>query len=196
MVVLELRLFGYEFEDADVEALRREFSPIAPLRATGTWAPAGGGALELTTVLTFLGGALAEILIEKTFDTVWSRFQQAWAAFRRDRRKRGRFDPEFGRVVVRADDIEVEVNLHLDPQSPELGCLMTVLADRLVNGALRDVPIHTIGMPSRRDPDGDWERVRAEDPSGTADHMTWWVESRSADGLRGFYDAGEDRWLE
>lgn len=196
MVLVELKITGSEFAEADPPALKREFGELGAVRVVGSWAPAAGPAVELTTVITFLGGAFTTFVLEKTFEALWLKFGDAWARFREDRRHRGGEDTEFGTVVIRADDLEVIVDLRLDPQSPELTRLMEIVADRLINGALRNLPINSISLPSTLDEDGRWRHVYAEEYDATADEMIWWVQTSTAQGPWGFYDARKDQWLE
>ncbi len=189
MVVLDLRLVGWEYEDADIQALKREFAPFDPLRVTGRGSTGAGAGLEVTAILYFLGGAFTTFVLDKACDAVWARFQQAWARFRDDRHKRERSDPTFGGIVIRTDDIEVEVrHFQPDPEPPELGSLMALIGDRLTNGALRDVPVDSITLPPPR-----WAEAPAE---RAHDPLLWYVGSRSLEGLWGLYDARDDRWLE
>jgi hypothetical protein len=196
MLVLEASLYGWEFTPEDIDSLKREFGDVAPLRASGGWQPAAGPTAEVTFVLTFLGGALAEFLLEKAFESTWSNVGAAWTRFRKSRQERGRSDPEFGGFIIRADDLEIQVTLHLDPSDRRVLDLMAVIADRLINGALHGLPIRMIALPCIQREDGSWERVEPEAYDLVGDTMVWWVEASVAEGPWGFYDAREDRWLE
>jgi hypothetical protein len=63
-----------------------------------------------------VGVTFAAFVLEKAFDAAWARFKGAWTRFRDDRRSRQRSDPTFGGVVIRTDDIEVEIR-HLGTES-------------------------------------------------------------------------------
>lgn len=119
MIVLDVRLVGCEFEEADVAAVRRESTSVLALRATGRGSTGAGPGLEVTTVIYFIGGSFVGFVLEKVFDAVWERLRSAWTRFRDDRRSRQRSDPTFGRVVIRTDDMEVEIRrLDADIEPP------------------------------------------------------------------------------
>jgi hypothetical protein len=189
MIVLDIRLVGCEYEEADVDAVRREFASIETLRVTGASSTGAGAGLEVTTVVYFVGVTFAAFVLEKTFDAAWERFRGAWTRFRDDRRGRQRSDPTFGAIAIRTDDMEVEIRrLDGDIEPPDLSRLLEVVADRLKNGSLRDVSVDSIRIPPPR-----W----AEAPRDRAgDSLLWYVATRSLEGHWGLYDAGEDRWLD
>lgn len=196
MIVLEVRVVGFEFTDEDVTAVRREFGQIAPLRATGAWAPAAGPAAGVDIVLTFLGQTMAAVIVEKALEAVWRKVSASWKRYRQDRTTRGKMEPELDHIVIRADDVEVHVNAPIDPESDEFLALVAKIGQRLSDGALRNLPISTITLPSRRDYDGQWESVEPYDYDSAADKLVWYIEASSAEGVWGFYDARRDIWLE
>ena len=189
MVILDMRLVGCEYEEADVVAVRREFTSVEALRATGRGSTGAGAGLEVTTVVYFVGVTFAAFLLEKAFDAAWARFRSAWTRFRDDRRSRQCSDPTFGGIVIRTDDIEVEIRrLGTDIEPPDLSGLLGLVADRLQTGSLRDVSVDSIKIPPPR-----W----AEAPRDRAqDALLWYVATRSLEGRWGLYDAGDDRWLD
>jgi hypothetical protein len=187
--LLDIRLVGCEYEEADVEILRREFDSFGALRVTGRGSTGAGAGLEVTSVLYFLGGAFVTFVLDKAFDGVWERFRRGWTRFRDDRRRRHRSDPSFGGIVIRTDDIEVEIRpAFTDADPPDLGGVLALMGERLTSGSLSETHVDRITVPPPR-----WAEAPAE---RAGDPLLWYVASRSLEDRWGLYDAKEDCWLE
>jgi hypothetical protein len=189
---VDINFEGYEFSDADLDALRDAFDDIGPLHVSGGWAPAAIPPATIQLVLTVIGEALVGVTIEKVVEAVVRQTSLGWQKYKAWRATRGQ-TPELTQFVLRFDDFDVEVNGSIDDIDALLDVVLLVI-ERRANGALRNLPIRRVTLPSNTD-DAGWRVVEPPEYAESGDYYVWYVESREAVPTLGFYDARRDQWL-
>jgi len=189
---VDINFEGYEFSDADLGALREAFGDLGPTHVSGGWAPAAIPPATIQLVLTVIGEALVGVAIEKVVEGIVHQAGLGWQKYKAWRATRGQA-PELTRFVMRFDDFDVEVRGSIDDVDALLDVVLLVI-ERRRDGALRNLPIRRVTLPSNRDEDG-WRVVEPQEYADSGDYYIWHIESREAVPMLGFYDARRDQWL-
>jgi hypothetical protein len=194
LILVDVSFDGCDYREDDLAALNEEFSAVGVVHVSAGWAPAAGPAAAVQVIVTFVGSTLAIAVTSQLVAGAWTALVRAWRSYRERRRLAGGLEPRLSRLVFRASDFDVEIDGIVDLDLNQVLELLQLLSERRTSGALAGQPIRRVVMPVKKEK-GDWRMLYEFEGCKGANLHVWWVQSRMAGPMLGYYDAKRDRWL-